>query len=81
MGWQVVAPSGLPFQQCRFRSQIDTARRLWVPKTHLNSPLRLGIYLRYNRLYARETKTKQGMRFGRTAGDLRPLPGHEGQWV
>ena len=52
-------------RNCRWKwnSVGSIARRLWVPKTHLNSPPRLRIYPRYNRLYARQTK--QDMRFGR----------------
>lgn len=70
-------------RDCRWKwnSLGSIARRLWDPKTHLSSPLRLGLYLRYNRLYARETKTKQDMRFGRTAGDLRPAQASEVQRV
>ncbi len=52
--------------ECRQRWNRKAAifKRLWDPKTHLSSPLRLGIYLRYNPLYAREAVRKQGMRFG-----------------
>ena len=51
---------------CRRRWNRRSAifQRLWDPKTHLSSLLRLGIYLRYNPLYAREAVKKQGMRFG-----------------
>ena len=52
--------------ECRERWNRRSAifKRLWDPKTHLSSPLRLGIYLKYNPLYAREAVKKQGMRFG-----------------
>ncbi len=51
---------------CRERWNRRSAifKRLWDPKTHLSSLLRLGIYLRYNPLYAREAVRKQGMRLG-----------------
>lgn len=38
--------------------------RMWDFKTHLSSPIRLGAYLRYNPIYAREAYKKQGMLFG-----------------
>ena len=39
-------------------------RRMWDFKTHLSSPARLGVYLFYNPIYAKETFKKQGMWFG-----------------
>jgi radical SAM superfamily enzyme YgiQ (UPF0313 family) len=39
-------------------------RRMWDLKTHLSSPARLGAYLGYNPLYAKEAYKKQGMLFG-----------------
>ena len=48
----------------RWNRRSSILRRLWDPKTHLSSPLRLAIYLRYNPLYAREAVKKQGMRLG-----------------
>ncbi len=39
-------------------------RRMWDFKTHMSSLTRLGIYLRYNPLYAGEAYRKQGMLFG-----------------
>ncbi len=38
--------------------------RIWDFHTHVNSLYRLGTYLVYNKLYALETLTKQGMYFG-----------------
>jgi radical SAM superfamily enzyme YgiQ (UPF0313 family) len=38
--------------------------RMWDFRTHMSSVTRLGVYLRYNPLYAKETFKKQGMRFG-----------------
>ena len=49
-------------------------RRLWDFRTHLHSPLRLGIYLKYNPLFARETFKKQGMRFGLFRDRIVPRP-------
>lgn len=53
--------------QCRKRwnSARSIFSRVWDFKTHLSSPRRLGAYLVYNRLYAREAMTKQGMFFGK----------------
>jgi radical SAM superfamily enzyme YgiQ (UPF0313 family) len=45
-------------------------RRAWDAKTHLSSLTRLGIYFTYNRLFARETYKKQGMRFGFSPGSI-----------
>jgi radical SAM superfamily enzyme YgiQ (UPF0313 family) len=39
-------------------------RRMWDFKTHMHSPTRLGVYLGYNPIYAKETYKKQGMLFG-----------------
>ncbi|MBW3540597.1 MAG: B12-binding domain-containing radical SAM protein [Planctomycetes bacterium] len=39
-------------------------KRLWDFKTHLSSLTRLGVYLKYNPVYAREAYKKQGMLFG-----------------
>jgi radical SAM superfamily enzyme YgiQ (UPF0313 family) len=39
-------------------------RRMWDFKTHMSSPTRLGVYLAYNPLYAKETRRKHGMFFG-----------------
>jgi radical SAM superfamily enzyme YgiQ (UPF0313 family) len=38
--------------------------RMWDFKTHMSSPTRLGVYLGYNPLFAREVYKKHGMRFG-----------------
>jgi radical SAM superfamily enzyme YgiQ (UPF0313 family) len=52
--------------QCRKRwnSLPSALMRVWDFQTHLNSLYRLGTYLVYNKLYALETLTKQGMYFG-----------------
>lgn len=52
--------------QCRKRwnSARSIFHRIWDFRTHLSSPYRLATYLVYNRLYAREAITKQGMFFG-----------------
>lgn len=52
--------------ECRTRWNSAPAifRRMWQPDTHLHSPERLGIFLGYNRLFARETRRKQGMHLG-----------------
>jgi radical SAM superfamily enzyme YgiQ (UPF0313 family) len=47
-------------------------RRVWDFKTHLHSPVRLGVYLKYNPLFAHETRKKQGMRFGLFREGIRP---------
>ena len=46
--------------------------RLWDFSTHLSSPVRLGVYLKYNPLYGRESYRKQGMRLGLTGDEMRP---------
>ena len=53
--------------QCRKRwnSARSIFNRVWDFQTHLSSPYRLGTYLVYNRLYAKEAMTKQGMLFGK----------------
>ncbi len=52
--------------QCRqqWNTPASIFWRMWDWKTHLSSPVRLLAYLRYNPIYARETRKKQGMRFG-----------------
>jgi radical SAM superfamily enzyme YgiQ (UPF0313 family) len=52
--------------ECRrvWNSPASIFWRLWDWKTHLSSPVRLFAYLRYNPIYAREAKKKQGMLFG-----------------
>ncbi len=37
---------------------------MWDFKTHMRSPTRLGVYLTYNPIYAKEAYKKQGMLFG-----------------
>lgn len=48
----------------RWNGAGSILRRVWEPRTHLHSIERLGIYFSYNRLFARETMRKQGMRLG-----------------
>ena len=48
----------------RWNSWSSFLTRAWDFKTHLNSLYRLRNYLVYNRLYASEALTKQGMFFG-----------------
>ena len=48
----------------RFNSVGSIIRRALDWRTNLRSPYRLGLYLRYNPLFRRETFKKQGMRFG-----------------
>lgn len=52
--------------QCRHQWNRPSSvfMRMWDFKTHLYSPTKLYIYLKYNPLYARETFKKQGMLFG-----------------
>jgi len=49
----------------RWNRASSILSRMWDPLTHMSSPRRLGIYLGYNVLYARETLKKQGMWLGR----------------
>ena len=56
----------------RWNSLGSIASRVWDFKTHLSSFYRLGTYLVYNRLYASETLTKQGMYFGQHADNVDP---------
>ncbi len=49
----------------RWNSLPSIFNRVWDFRTHLNSFYRLGTYLVYNRLYARESLTKHGMIFGK----------------
>jgi radical SAM superfamily enzyme YgiQ (UPF0313 family) len=58
--------------RARWNSFGSIARRVWDFKTHLSSLYRLGTYLVYNRLYAAETLTKQGMLFGEHADSVAP---------
>ena len=52
--------------ECRRRWNRPAAifERLWDPSTHLSSPRRLGIYLAYTGLFAREALRKQGLLLG-----------------
>ncbi len=65
----------------KWNSAGSIFQRVWDFKTHLNSPWRLMFYLYYNRLYSKDCQTKQDMRFGHTAGDLRPAQTPEIQRV
>ncbi len=56
----------------RWNSVSSIVRRVWDFKTHLSSPYRLGTYLVYNKLYALETLTKQGMLFGNYRDSIAP---------
>lgn len=51
---------------CRDRWNRRSAifKRMWDWKTHLSSLTRLGVFLGYNPIYAREAYKKQGMLFG-----------------
>lgn len=66
---------------CRSHWNTPSAifQRMWDWKTHLSSLYRLGVFLKYNPIYGRETFRKQGMLFGlsRTSIDTHtpgPLP-------
>ena len=48
----------------RWNSKGSIFARMWDLKTHLSSPYRLGVYLKYNPIYGRESIKKQGMMFG-----------------
>ncbi len=48
----------------RFNGFGSIVRRAFDFKTNMRSLYRLGVYLRYNPLFRRETFKKQGMRFG-----------------
>ena len=48
----------------RFNSAGSIIRRALDWRTNMRSPYRLGLYLRYNPLFRRETFKKHGMRFG-----------------
>lgn len=50
--------------RCQWSSKSSLFRRLWDFKTHLSSPVRLGVYLKYNPLFRKEVHKKQGMLFG-----------------
>ena len=63
----------------RWNRASSIFERLWDWKTHLSSLTRLGVYLQYNPIYAKEAYKKQGMFFGlfRDSIDTRqraPLP-------
>lgn len=56
----------------KFNTKASIFRRVWDFKTHLSSLTRLGIYLQYNPLVAREALLKQGMLFGLSRHLVRP---------
>ena len=56
----------------RWNSAASILTRVWDFQTHLSSLYRLGTYLVYNRLYASETLTKQGMLFGKRRDSIVP---------
>lgn len=58
--------------RARWNAAGSIARRMLDPKTHLSSPRRLGYYLYYNLLFARDVRNKQSMRFGWHDGGIRP---------
>jgi radical SAM superfamily enzyme YgiQ (UPF0313 family) len=60
--------------QCRYQWNRPSSvfKRLWDFKTHLYSPTKLYIYLKYNPLYARETFKKQDMHFGGQHEGIKP---------
>lgn len=43
-------------------------RRMWDFETHLSSPLRLALYLRFNSVFRRDARDKQGMLLGTENG-------------
>lgn len=45
--------------------------RIFDLKTHLNSPIRTALYLRYNWVHRQDARKKQGMLFGKEGADLR----------
>lgn len=53
-------------------------KRMWDIKTHMHSLTRLGVYLQYNPLYAKETFKKQGMLFGLFREWVDPAGGRPG---
>lgn len=50
-------------------------RRVWDFKTHLSSPVRLALFLAFNRTVAREIRRKQSMFFGLRHDSLKSIPG------
>ena len=50
-------------------------RRVWDFKTHLSSPVRLALFLAFNRIVAREIRRKQSMFFGLRHDSLKSIPG------
>ena len=63
----------------RWNSPSSVFRRVWDFKTHLSSPVRLGVYLKYNPLFAREARKKQGMLFGLFRERIRPRRAVDGR--
>ncbi len=60
--------------ECReqWNSLRSVWSRIWDFRTHLSSPVRMAIYLKYNPLFSRESFRKQGMRLGVTGAALQP---------
>jgi hypothetical protein len=63
MSAEELTESGMRARE-RFNSTASILRRVLDPKTHLRSPLRLGLYLSYTPLFRRETFRKTGMLLG-----------------
>ncbi len=59
---------------CRDRWNRRSAifKRMWDWQTHLSSLTRLGVFLGYNPIYAREAYKKQGMLFGLLRDSIAP---------
>ena len=57
----------------RWNSPSSIFARMWDFKTHMSSLYRLGIYLKYNPLYSRESIRKQDMLFGLDRESVRPV--------
>lgn len=58
--------------RCRWNTVGSIWSRVWDFNTHLSSPIRLGVYLKYNPLYGRESYRKQGMRLGLQSAPVSP---------
>lgn len=58
----------------RWNSPVSIFSRMWDFKTHLSSLYRLGVYLKYNPIYGRESIKKQGMMFGLKRSGIKPVP-------
>ncbi len=56
--------------RAKFNSIGSIIQRAFDFKTNMRTPFRLGVYLQYNPLFRKEVFKKQGMRFGREAGEV-----------